>query len=76
MVGSRSINEMTTTQFNLSNLKLRVQLIAGECGIQEESFTEEFVDRYDSELDASAPDFSVDGYDSDDKWESWLKVSL
>ena len=67
---------MMTTQFDLSNLKLRVQLIAGECGIREESYTEEFVDRSNSELDASALDFSVDGYDSDDKWESWLKVSL
>lgn len=67
---------MTTTQFDLSNLKFRVQLIAGECGVREESYTEEFAEGSDSELDASAPDFSVDGYDSDDEWESWLKVSL
>jgi hypothetical protein len=68
--------EMTTTQFNLSSLKLRVQLLTDECGVRED-YTQEFLEEPDSELDASTPDFRiVGGGDLDDKWEPWLKVSL
>ncbi|EDR03184.1 uncharacterized protein LACBIDRAFT_307743 [Laccaria bicolor S238N-H82] len=69
---------MATTQIDLSNLKFRVQLITGECGVRED-YTEDFGnEEFDSELDASAPDFSKVGYDSDDEWvdewEPWLKI--
>jgi len=64
---------MTTTQFDLSNLKFRVQLLTDECGVRED-YTEPFVEEPD---DASAPDFRiVGGGDSDDEYEPWLKVSL
>ena len=68
---------MTTTQFDLSNLQLKVQTIRTECGVRED-IDKDFGDESDSEPGASAPDFSLlfGGYDSHDDWDPWLKVSL